>query len=92
MKVTIPVRRGSGRGHVQMEELTAPPSATVTIPRVQHKALMAAIQPFVQAADNYADCDDAKYIDNDATLTVGNLRDVRTAFRAVGIQTDDSTV
>jgi hypothetical protein len=37
-------------------------------------------RPFAKAADNYADCEDAKFIDADATITVGDLREMRAAL------------
>lgn len=43
--------------------------------------LREALGPFAKAADNYADCaDDDKFIDDDATVTVGNLREARAAL------------
>ena len=42
----------------------------------------AALEPFAKAADNYADCQDDKYIDEDATVTVANLREARAALSA----------
>lgn len=42
--------------------------------------MLAAAKPIAKAADNYADCDDGFFIDNDATITVGQLRSLRAAI------------
>jgi hypothetical protein len=42
--------------------------------------LVEALKPFAKAADNYADCSDERYLDNDATLTVADLREARLAL------------
>lgn len=42
--------------------------------------LVKALGPLAKAADNYADCDDEKFIDDDATITVGDLREARAAL------------
>jgi chromosome segregation ATPase len=36
-----------------------------------------ALEPFERAAYNYSDCSDERFIDNDATITVANLREAR---------------
>lgn len=43
-------------------------------------SLREALEPIAKAADNYADCADEKYIDDDATVSVADLRNIRAAL------------
>lgn len=44
------------------------------------------LEPFVKAADNYADCHDDRYLDADAMLTVGDLREFRAFVHAATVK------
>lgn len=50
--------------------------------KLREHNLMKRLEPFANAADNYADCKDSKFIDYDATLTVADLREARAALTA----------
>lgn len=73
----------SGEGPTRDTEAEAIAAWNTRAPSPALSLAQEALHPFAKAADNYADVtDEARYIDEDATVTVAHLREARQALSA----------